>query len=443
MSRRLALACLLGLLSAANAPTRAQMPISRDLVPTRTSLARLGLDRPWLALVPIVGTEKLLGISIADGMLFAQTSMGNFYTYDAESGRLLWSASLGRRSGSARPVSVNSRLVFVTSSNYLFAIDRPTGRIVWSWNLGVVPTSATACDEERVMVGLTNGKLVALTLVEKTDRTKELLPLPREAWNWQTNGPLTSRPLPAGQFVAFGGHDGKLYVALGEKTITDPAVLLYRINTGGEIFAPLGAYGQRIVLVPSADKNVYAVDLFTAEVKWTYSSGAPVMQEPLVADHDIYVANTAGLLTALDADSGSPRWTISTQGGRLLAVSATRIYLESREDDLFIVERGTGRVLASPEATFRAAGLNLRHFDLGPTNSLDDRLYFATRSGLVICLREVGQLTPRLLHDPKAPPLGFVPAEGIKAPLPAQPPQPATEAPASDTEAKPEETKPQ
>src|SRR5512135_557505 len=144
MPRRLALAWLL--LSVVGSPTLAQIPIHRDLLPTRTALARVGLERHWMALVPIVGSERLLGISIADGLLFAQTSYGNFFAYDAELGRQLWVAILGRRIGVARPASVNSRLVFVTNSNFLYALDRQTGRIVWAQNLYVVPTSATTCD---------------------------------------------------------------------------------------------------------------------------------------------------------------------------------------------------------------------------------------------------------------------------------------------------------
>jgi outer membrane protein assembly factor BamB len=375
-----------------------------------------------MAWVPLSGSERLLSMSIADGMLFAQTNMGNFSAFDAESGRLLWSTPLGRQIGIARPASVNSRLVFVTNSNYLYALDRRTGRIVWELNLGIVPTSPTAADESRVMVGLSNGKLQAFNLVAPGDKTNKLLNTPTAAWNWQTVGAMTSRPIAAGQFVAFGGNDGKLYVAMAEKPVTDPAVMLYRIATGGEIYAPLGTYGQRLILIPSADKNVYAVDLFTSDVKWTYSTGAPVMQEPLVADTDAYIVNTAGLLTAIDVNTGSPRWTISTQGGRLIAVSATRVYLESHDEDLFIVDRATGRMVASPEATFHRACLNLRDFDLGPTNSLDDRLYFGTRSGLIICLREIGQYAPRPLRDPKTPPFGYVPPEGIEIKPAIQPP---------------------
>lgn len=428
MSRRLALAWLL--LSMVGWPTLARVPIHRDLMPTRTALARVGLERHWMAPVPIVSTERLLGISIADGLLFAQTSDGNVYAYDAESGRRLWAADLGRRVGFTRPASVNSRLVFVTNSNYLFALDRQTGRIVWAQDLFIMPASATACDEDRVMVGLTNGKLVAFNLIEPGGKTRALLPRPKEAWSWQTNGPLTSRPLAAGKFVAFGGHDGTLSVTIAEKPATEPAVMLYLLATGGEIRANLGAYGQRLLLVPSADQSVYAVDLFTADVKWTYPTGAPVLQEPLVADTDAYIASAAGLLTAIDVSTGSPRWTISTQGGRLISVSGTRVYLESHDDDLFIVERATGRVLARPEATFHRAGLNLREFTLGLTNSLDDRLYVGTGTGLILCLREIGRLAPRPLRDPKLPPLGYIPPEGIEVQPPVQPP---AEAPSTES----------
>src|SRR3954452_806200 len=121
MVPRIALAWVLAILAAT--PAWAQIPISRDLVPKRTALARLGLEQNWMALVPIVGTERLLTISLAGNMLFAQTNMANFNAYDAESGRLLWTMHLGSPSGAAQPASVNSRLVFVTNSNSLYALD--------------------------------------------------------------------------------------------------------------------------------------------------------------------------------------------------------------------------------------------------------------------------------------------------------------------------------
>jgi outer membrane protein assembly factor BamB len=437
------MAAVAALLAATTA--RGQMLYSPDLIPTRTALGRLGLERHWMGFVPLEGAERVLAISIADTLFFAQTNKANFHVYDAESGRELWMANLGSETGAAVPASVNSRLVFASSGTELFALDRQTGRLVWAANLRALPTSATACNEQQVMVGLSNGKLVSYVLYDPNDKRKALYPEPREWWNWQTSrGALTSRPLPAQQFVAFGGQDGKLYVALSALPTDLIPVMLYRIATGGEIAAPLGAYGTRTILVPSGDNNVYAVDLFGASVMWVYPSGAPVLQEPLVADDDVYAVNTAGLLTSLDARNGTQHWTTSTHGGRLISVSAKRVYLESFDDDLFIVDRATGQILADPRATAQRAGLNIREYTIGLTNNQNDRMYMATPSGLILCLREMGQTQPRLLRDPKLPPFGFVPPEGAlprtggEAPAgTAAPPAGETPAPAATPEAVP------
>jgi hypothetical protein len=41
-------------------------------------------------------------------------------------------------------------------------------------------------------------------------------------------------------------------------------------------------------------------------------------------------------------------------------------------------------------------------------------MYFASDSGLVVCVREIGAERPHLLRDPKALPFGYIPPEGLK-----------------------------
>ena len=53
------------------------------------------------------------------------------HAFDAETGRLLWSAQLGERTGFARGVAANSFAVFVTNADTLFALDKKTGRPIW------------------------------------------------------------------------------------------------------------------------------------------------------------------------------------------------------------------------------------------------------------------------------------------------------------------------
>src|ERR1017187_1147161 len=152
---------------------KAQRPFPADLVPKRTALERLSLERQWFGVVPLVETERLLDISIGGDLLFAQTSYAMAHAFEAESGRLIWSAQLGERSGFARGVAANSFGVYATNADTMFALDKKTGRLIWKHQLGTIPTSSPACDEERAMVGLTTGKIYAFTLKSRDDKGNE------------------------------------------------------------------------------------------------------------------------------------------------------------------------------------------------------------------------------------------------------------------------------
>jgi outer membrane protein assembly factor BamB len=387
-------------------------------LPTRTALSRIGLELHFMTVVPLDAYERVLALSLSEDLLFAQTNRGMFHAFNAETGQHLWTSRLGTQLTQGHPASVNSFGVFVTNLNYLYALDRRTGVQIWSKQLDTLPSSQTACDEDRVMVGLTNGKLYAYNLKKRDEERKLVLADKAEvAWNWQTDGIVRTRPLPAGKLVAFGSDDGKLYVALSEEQ-----TLVYRIATGGPIGAGFGTHDTRLLLVPSGDRNLYGVDILTAKVLWTYPSGAPIEQEPLVADNDVFVVNKSGLMISVDTNTGSPRWLTSTQGGRLLAVGAKRVYLESVDDDLFVIDRATGQMVADPRATYERIGLNLRPYEFGPTNRLNDRIYFGTSCGMIVCLREIGQSRPRMLRDPRSLPFGYIPREGIQLTPPAPPP---------------------
>jgi len=317
--------------------------------------------------------------------------------------------------------------VFGTSADVLIALDRKTGRPIWKKSLGTIPTCGTVCDEDRVLAGTMDGRVDAYSLREKGPKGEmKIRTQPVQAWGWQTGGPVHTLPLPAEHVVAFGSSDGRVYVVMNNERTS-----LYRVRTGGAIGEGLGNYGTRTLLIPSADYNLYAIDLLTSNSLWTFSSGGPIDQAPLVAGEEIYCINQAGYLTQLDPATGNVRWSTLTQGARFAAVGASRLYLRSWNNDLYVIDRASGQVLADPAATKQRAGLNLRGFGLSMLNRFDDRLYFGTDSGMVLCLRESGATQPRLLRDPQALPFGYIPPEGIK---PTPPPVPAAETPAEPKE---------
>ena len=408
MTRRLALAWTCLLVAATSA--EAQIPFSKDSIPSTTALARLGLKRQWYGVVPLTGPERVASVSLDGDMLFVQTTQSNFHAFQAETGRFLWSAHLGSFNLRSFPASTNSIAVYVTNSNKIFALSKQTGQLIWSRTLDESAAGPTACDEERVYIGLITGVLQVYNAANG-----------KHAWQVSTNGALVSRTLPAGRMVAFADSQGKVFISRSE--FLEP---LIRWSAVGPIVAPLASHGARTLLIPSKDKSIYAIDIFSGDTIWNFPTGAPIELEPLVTDDDVYVVNNEGRFSSLDVKTGSPRWTISTLGGPLLSVSAKRIYLESRDGDLFTVDRATGNIISSPRETKQRAGANFRDFEFGPTNRTNDRLYLCTKSGLLLCLREVDQVKPRLLRDPKEKPIGYVPPGGYPD-IPLLPPPPATD----------------
>jgi outer membrane protein assembly factor BamB len=418
----------------ASAPARAQMPFPRDLIPSRSSLERLGLERHWYTVLPFVETERLIKINRSSDLLFAQTDYGWLHTYDAETGKLLWSAQLGIRQGRAVGAAANSFAVFAADGDTLYALDRRSGRAIWKLRLSTYPASAPACDEHRVMVGLYSGILTGYNLKKSDAKGNEtLLGIPLLLWNWKAGGPIATRPVPAENIVAFGGGNGKVYGVMAFESTE-----LFRFSTGGAIGEGLGTVGTRILLAPSGDFVLYAIDILTGESVWTFPSGAPIEHEPVVADQDVFVLNLAGSMSLLDPTSGTPRWTTATQGKRVAAVSATKLYVRTQNLDLFVMDRATGRITVEPSEARLRAGLNLRDYDLDFYNRFDDRLYFATKSGMVICLSEIGQSQPRPLRDPKSQPFGYIPPEGIKL----TPPVPPAAEPGAEPAAEPRAEQP-
>lgn len=435
MSRHLALAGLFLSLCATTA--QAQQPFAANLLPTRSATARLGLERQWYAAVPLAAAnDRVISFNVDGGQLFVQTSGGSLHAFDAESGQYQWGISTGASAAVGPPVSVNSTLAFVTNLSTLHAIDRRTGRSVWTAELEDVAATSTGADEDLVMVGLRSGKLVAYNArAIPSDGNFPGRSAGTFAWAWQSSGKLSARPIVSPRVVAFGSQDHRVYVTTkgDQKRDTKPE-LLYRFLTGGTISANMAFLGNRTLVVPSGDDNLYGADLFSGTNRWTVATGSEVDQEPIVSDKAVFAINASGKVMAIDGLTGTLYWEHETSGERILAVTASRVYVETLEHDLIILDRATGRMIADAVATHQRAGLDLRELPLSFPNYQNDRLYFGSSSGFLVCLREIGRVDPLPLRDPRQPPFGTIPPDGFVSDQELPPGSPApTPPPASDS----------
>lgn len=440
MPRRLLVACLLvaGLGPAAGA----QMLYSTRPLPTRAALGRLGLERFWFGAVPLrPGLEQVIHLSMAEDLLFVQTSDAVLHAFEAETGRLLWTSSLGSLTGQAQDVAVNSKFVFASNAGQLQCLDRRTGKHVWTELLPASAASATTATEDEVMLGLTSGQVIAYGLEYKGEderfRPKEGPP-GGFRWAWSTTGPVTARPIATPYVVAFASTGGKLYAARREQP-----EILHRSQPMGPLAADMSTFGtgpESTLYVPSTANNLYAVNLFTGEQDWIFPAGAPIRSQPLIGDYrppsgggdasvtttsaTIFVLNELGILHAIDLRTGRPIWDYQgarTGAERVLAVGATKVYLQSAFNDLVIVDRATGAVTAGPAATRERAGLDLREYSLGVANDENDRIYLSTPFGILIGVREIGAVRPTPLRDPREPVFGAIQRDPASEPIDSPP----------------------
>jgi outer membrane protein assembly factor BamB len=430
MNRRVALGALA--LAAAFGPSvAAQQSFSRDDIPTRTSLERLGLERHWFTVVPLgTNADRLLSVNVDHGMLLAQTSGGMIHAYDAETGRKLWSSSLGPNAFQAFPAAVDEKFVFATNMETLVCLDRATGRRLWTAELENTPATGVTADEDFAVVGLNGGKLVAFTV---QDLSKKEPPGPSPGsfgFALQTNGDLHSRPVVTPRVYAFGSEDGRVFAAI-KPNAGNVAELLFRFRTGGAIMAPLFGHGKRTLIVPSMDSKLYGIDLFSGKLKWSVATGGPVDREALASGDEVFVVNQRGRVMAIDPrpaidDSQRIIWSRETGARTIVALSPARVYLSSYDNDLEVLDRKTGEVVISPRDSFERAGLNLRSFTLTSPNEHDDRLYLASPNGLIFVAREIGRTQPTPIRSADQEAFGFVPPQG----LPEDPTPPGLQPPA-------------
>jgi hypothetical protein len=408
----------------------------------------VGLEKAWSVTIPLDRSdERVLEVNLAAdaadktfarAQVFVQTSHGYLHVYRAETGRYEWGAPLGWPTLDAFPVSVNKDRVFATNATTLHALDRDTGRTIWTKKLDGAPSSATSANDKLVAIGLKSGRVVAYSIYEEPVPGFTPRSAGRFARAYATVGSITARPILADPFGIFASHDGKVYVGLPARNR-----ILFRFLTGGPISGSLGLHDTRTLIVPSEDANLYSIDLLTSETKWVIPTGAPLKEEPIVAGDMAYVENAAGKLFGVQILTGEVAWSSPVGGSHMLAVTPGRLYLLSNHRDLSVIDRTKGTVLHSPRDSFESAGVNLRAFTVHDTNELNDRIYLATPSGRMACLRELGRKTPSPLRDPEAKPFGTLP--DVAQPATTPPDSPAatgdveTEQPKAEPEPEPDD----
>jgi outer membrane protein assembly factor BamB len=277
-------------------------------------------------------------------------------SYDGRTGKLLWEQTAWegvpfdnrhRKSSFASPsVATDGALVFAYfGAEGVFAYD-VNGKPLWKASVGKVKTLGLgAASSPIIHLGLVilqcdddEGKDSAMVALDATTG--------KERWR-------TKRPVQV-------SWSTPVLVATTSRTelVTNGSewIIAYDPATGKELWRTKGVesnaihtpiVGDDVVIVTAGfpAKKTIAIRPGTAEILWTYDKGTAYVVSPILYEGMVYLTNDRGVMTALDARTGTVRY----EGGRVPVPASFmgspiaadgQILMTSEDGDTFVIKAG-------------------------------------------------------------------------------------------------------
>jgi eukaryotic-like serine/threonine-protein kinase len=240
---------------------------------------------------------------------------------------------------------ISSHLAWSQSAS-LRDFEKPP-KEAWTFNTkGPIISSPLLVDEMVVLGGL-DSNVYALDL-----HTGKLL------WKYKTNGPIRSTPVAYEQSIFIYAGDGVLYCftkegkskwtfqTIGEKT--------YELFSYADYFHSTPIVDSGILLFGSGDTHVYAVSASDGKQLWKYKTEGIVHATGSIDKENFYIGSFDGHAYALNKKDGTPIWKFKSVGqqyfprgemqGNALAWGNT-VFIGSRDYNLYALDTKKGHGL--------------------------------------------------------------------------------------------------
>lgn len=361
-------------------------------------------------------------MTLHEGTLFVQTDQAVLHAFDAETGQTLWAQQVGEAMHPTLTAGANSNHVAVVNGSSLYVLNRFNGKLLWTTRLAQAPGAGAAMSERFVYVPMVSGEVYAYVLrpaedpveqlrkeqnVELTSEEQKSLeaerregvrisqekvpPLVCTSFGQALVQPLVTRQTGSTETVAWTTSRGMLFV--GEVDAEgDRFASRYHLVTNGPITSQPAYLPPDVNIVgdsgviygASEDGFVYAIRETDGQILWRFSAGEPVIEQSTVIGLHVYVPTQTGGMHCLDARTGQEVWW--TPGvRRFVAASKDRVYAADRVGRLMILSAQSGARLDT---------IDLAHLPIQMTNDRNDRIYLASPTGLIQCLREIELAQP-------------------------------------------------
>jgi outer membrane protein assembly factor BamB len=249
------------------------------------------------------------------------------------------------------PAISNGKVYVGTEDNRLVALDEFTGEFIWEFQTD---------DKVRVPPTVANGKVFFGSLdayfyaLDANDGTLVWKYGPVDS-PWLDVGVWTIGSIVSDGLVVFGAED---VYALNEET----GDLVWRKNIAGEEDLAIGvASDGNLVLVPSFQGGMHALDIDTGDQEWVFETGEVIESIPAIAYGNAYFGSTDNYTYAVDLNTGelvwktehgwSEFWDFGGGGWNHPAVTDNRVFIGPAADgNVLALDAFTGDIIWSYQA---------------------------------------------------------------------------------------------
>ncbi|MEZ6122025.1 MAG: PQQ-binding-like beta-propeller repeat protein [Planctomycetaceae bacterium] len=250
--------------------------------------------------------------------------------------------------------STDTSVILATKDNRVFSVDIMTANTEWTYPMGRAVRQAPIVIGSHVFVVTQNG---TLTKLERDKASTE--------WGRPVETPRYAAPLYIGAGLEETAIDADVKDRLG--LASDQGLIVRNVGQG----SPAAAAGVREgdILVQADGRDLASVD----DARSAFSELPVRVSRPLVVIRD-------GAKQKLPLKIETQEW--SVQGIQSLnSVGRFAVYGTDQTNRLTAVDRLTG----TPLGTMQIQGFGVPHH-----NSLTDQIYLTSKSGEVVCIREIG-----------------------------------------------------
>jgi outer membrane protein assembly factor BamB len=325
--------------------------------------------------------------------LYVQSSGGIITAFDSETGQKRWAVQLGRHNLPSQACVSNDDRVLVIVGTTLYALDKLDGDLIWELSLPNSASTSPSVDNRRLYYGTLDGSVYAYDLKKIEELHNDNL-LPQWTniallWRYKAAGEITTQPISNGLTLKFASRDNSLYsLTAADRT------LQWQFETDRPVSAPLG-HSPGFVYLASEDFNVFCIKQDTGSVRWQFVAGLPIRKEVRIIGDNVYVFPHLGGVYCISRVSGERRWKKAYMED-FVGATKNLVFLTDNLGQVAVLSSKDGAPIGS---------LKLKDFPIRYGNELTDRIYMATKSGLIVCIREQNKEFPTYHMFPERQPI--------------------------------------